>query len=99
VANQPGESEEVSDYSGSDSGGHPFHQPPGRFRYRVYLDALLSKHQIDPRTINGYDNQKNNHAEIALEVSEGKADVGLGLEAAALSYGLDFIFENLDVTT
>ncbi len=63
---------------------------------RVYLDALLSKHQIDPRTINGYDNQKNNHAEIALEVSEGKADVGLGLEAAALSYGLDFIFENLE---
>lgn len=63
---------------------------------RVFLDALLSKHQIDPGVITGYDNQKANHAEIALEISEGKADVGLGLEAAANAYGLDFLFENLE---
>ncbi len=63
---------------------------------RVYLDALLSKHAIDPAAINGFENQKTNHAEIALEVSEGKADVGLGLEAAARAYDLDFVFENLE---
>lgn len=63
---------------------------------RVYLDALLSKNKIDPEVINGFDNQKANHAEVAMEISEGKADVGLGLEAAARAYGLDFIFENLE---
>jgi molybdate-binding protein/DNA-binding transcriptional regulator YhcF (GntR family) len=63
---------------------------------RVFLDGLLSKYKIDPGTISGFENQKTNHAEIALEISEGKADVGLGLEAAARAYGLDFIFENLE---
>lgn len=63
---------------------------------RVFLDALLNKNQIDPALITGYNNQKTNHAEIALEISEGKADVGLGLEAAARAYNLDFIFENLE---
>jgi len=63
---------------------------------RVYFDGLLSKHKIESGTITGYENQKSNHAEIALEISEGKADVGLGLEAAARAYGLDFIFENLE---
>jgi molybdate-binding protein/DNA-binding transcriptional regulator YhcF (GntR family) len=63
---------------------------------RVFLDSLLSKHKIDPDAITGYDNQKNNHAEIALEVSEGKSDVGLGLEAAAEAYALDFLFETLE---
>ncbi len=63
---------------------------------RVLLDALLSKNQIEPGAIAGYENQKTNHAEIALEISEGKADVGLGLEAAAKAYDLDFVFENLE---
>jgi molybdate-binding protein len=62
----------------------------------VYLDALLGKHKIDSAKINGFDNQKSNHAEIAMEISEGRADVGLGLEAAARPYDLDFIFENLE---
>jgi molybdate-binding protein/DNA-binding transcriptional regulator YhcF (GntR family) len=63
---------------------------------RVFLDALLRKNRIDPNSILGYSNQKTNHAEIALEVSEGNADVGMGLESAARAYNLDFIFENLE---
>jgi putative molybdopterin biosynthesis protein len=30
------------------------------------------------------------HSEVALAVSKGTADVGLGVETAALSFGLDF---------
>jgi putative molybdopterin biosynthesis protein len=61
---------------------------------RVFLDSLLRKNHIDSQTIQGYSIQKTTHSEIAAEISEGKADVGLGLEAAARAYDLDFIFVN-----
>jgi len=31
------------------------------------------------------------HLQVAGVIAEGRADVGLGVEAAALAYGLDFI--------
>lgn len=59
---------------------------------RVWLDAQLSHMGINPQKITGYDTLVNTHTETARAVAEGRADVGLGIEAAAIAYGLDFLF-------
>ncbi|MBN2550244.1 MAG: GntR family transcriptional regulator [Anaerolineales bacterium] len=58
---------------------------------RVWLDARLHKLGITAEQIHGYQNVKNTHSEIAQAIAEGQADVGLGMEAAARAYSLDFI--------
>ena len=58
---------------------------------RVLLDELLADNHIDPSAINGYASQEPSHAAVAQAVASGSADVGLGIEAAALEKGLDFI--------
>jgi putative molybdopterin biosynthesis protein len=57
---------------------------------RVWLDTRLEQLGIRPDQIEGYDNTANTHLEVAGAVAEGRADVGLGVEAAALAYGLSF---------
>ena len=59
---------------------------------RVWLDAMLRRLQIDPSAILGYDREELTHSEVARQIAEDKVDVGLGLEAAASDYGLEFIF-------
>jgi molybdate-binding protein/DNA-binding transcriptional regulator YhcF (GntR family) len=59
---------------------------------RVWLDAQLCRMGIQSQHIAGYDEQVMTHTEVARAVSEGRADTGLGIEAAALAYGLDFLF-------
>lgn len=59
---------------------------------RVWLDAILNTMGIDPIKINGYSNERLTHSDVARVVAEGGADAGLGLEAAARAYGLDFRF-------
>jgi putative molybdopterin biosynthesis protein len=63
---------------------------------RVWFDAILRRMGINHQKINGYNDEKLTHFEIARCIAEGKADVGLGLQTAALSYGLDFVFLTLD---
>lgn len=58
---------------------------------RVWLDAALQRYRISPQSIRGYNDEKMTHSEVALAVAEGRADAGLGLEAAAHPYGLDFV--------
>lgn len=58
---------------------------------RVFIDSELSRLGIDSSQIKGYLNQKNTHTEIALEIAQGHADAGIGLQAAAISSDLDFI--------
>ena len=57
---------------------------------RVWLDAQLHRAGLDPRQINGFKDEKMTHSEVAHSISLGQADVGLGVETAALSFGLDF---------
>ena len=57
---------------------------------RVWLDAMLGRSGISPESILGYDNEQMTHLAVAQAVAQGQADAGIGLEAAALSYGLDF---------
>ncbi len=63
---------------------------------RVYFDSLLRKKKIQPEAVQGYANQKSTHSEIAAEVAEDHADVGIGLEAAAKSYNLEFVFLTME---
>jgi molybdate-binding protein/DNA-binding transcriptional regulator YhcF (GntR family) len=58
---------------------------------RVWLDAQLHCAGIDPSGIIGYQDEKMTHSDVARAVSKGQADVGLGVETAALSFGLDFL--------
>ncbi len=58
---------------------------------RVWLDAQLSQLEVSSSDINGYEEEVVTHSEVASIISEDRAEVGLGIEAAALAYGLDFI--------
>jgi putative molybdopterin biosynthesis protein len=58
---------------------------------RLWLDANLSRLDISPASIQGYSDERMTHSEVARSVADGEAQVGLGLEAAARPFGLDFI--------
>jgi molybdate-binding protein len=58
---------------------------------RVLLDQKLAATGIDPAQVNGYGHVARSHVEVARAVAEGRADVGIGIRAAARCYGLDFI--------
>lgn len=59
---------------------------------RLWLDMALRRAGISAERINGYQDERMTHTAVAQAVAEGQADVGVGLEAAARSFGLDFIF-------
>ncbi len=58
---------------------------------RVLLDLRLKEEGIDPSSIRGYDIELDTHLAVASQITHGNADVGLGIEAAALSNQLGFI--------
>ncbi len=58
---------------------------------RILLDFRLSQLNIDPATIKGYEDEEFTHMNIAAAVISGRADVGLGIYAAAKALNLDFI--------
>lgn len=60
---------------------------------RVWLDSTLNKMAINPAQIPGYlGKERLTHSEVAEDIADQQANAGLGLEAAALAFGLDFIF-------
>ncbi len=59
---------------------------------RVLLDEQLRSHGIDQRDIVGYSQEETSHLAVASSVARGDADVGLGIEKAALQVKeIDFI--------
>jgi putative molybdopterin biosynthesis protein len=58
---------------------------------RVWLDSALRRRNLDPARIRGYEIEKHTHSDVARAIAEGEADVGLGLEAAARAFALDFV--------
>jgi molybdate-binding protein/DNA-binding transcriptional regulator YhcF (GntR family) len=58
---------------------------------RALLDFHLRREGILPEAIIGYPAALSTHLAVAAAVAEGRADVGLGLLAAARAYGLDFV--------
>ncbi|HSW58644.1 MAG TPA: substrate-binding domain-containing protein [Dehalococcoidales bacterium] len=58
---------------------------------RVLLDFELRKQAIDPSKLKGYEKEVDSHLAVAMCVSRGEADVGLGIQAAADASQLDFL--------
>jgi putative molybdopterin biosynthesis protein len=58
---------------------------------RLWLDRQLQALNIPVGNIKGYENVVRTHTECASLVKEGKADVALGLHAAAFQHNLGFI--------
>jgi putative molybdopterin biosynthesis protein len=59
---------------------------------RMLIDHLLYEHAVTPARLYGYvENVEHTHVAVALCVASGVADVGVGVEAAALQFGLHFI--------
>jgi putative molybdopterin biosynthesis protein len=58
---------------------------------RLWLDNRLLTEGIPTEGIRGYETTVNTHTASAKLVQTFKADVALGLRAAALQFGLDFI--------
>lgn len=57
---------------------------------RVWLDAMLQRSGVAVQHILGYEQEQMTHLAVAQAVAQRQADVGLGLQAAAITYGLDF---------
>ena len=58
---------------------------------RLLLDKHLKELRISPDSIKGYERDEYTHMAVASAVLTGRADVGLGILAAAQALGLDFI--------
>jgi putative molybdopterin biosynthesis protein len=58
---------------------------------RVWLDRALRERGITPAHVRGYDREVRTHTEVAEAVRAGKADIGVGLLAAARLHNLEFI--------
>jgi putative molybdopterin biosynthesis protein len=63
---------------------------------RLWLDTRCQQLGVNSALILGYENEVKTHLQVAGAVAEGKADVGLGVEAAALAYGLDFVLQTTE---
>jgi putative molybdopterin biosynthesis protein len=88
----PGNPHAISDFQDLKKSGVRFLNRQGGSGTRVWLDFMFKKNNIIPANIDGYNHICLTHSELARKIAEGHADVGVGLEASAISFGLDFIF-------
>jgi putative molybdopterin biosynthesis protein len=59
---------------------------------RMLIDHLMKQHGFLAEHLPGfYDHIENTHVAVALCIASGVADVGVGVEAAALEFGLRFL--------
>src|SRR5215207_9614522 len=58
---------------------------------RVLLDHELGRLGVDPAAVVGYSREEHTHLGVAAAVAAGRADAGLGIQAAARAFGLDFV--------
>jgi putative molybdopterin biosynthesis protein len=59
---------------------------------RMLIEHFLHEHSLAPASWKGYaDHVENTHVAVGLCVASGVADVGIGIEAAALQFGLHFV--------
>jgi molybdopterin molybdotransferase/putative molybdopterin biosynthesis protein len=58
---------------------------------RVLLDYQLAKQKLDPEVIHGYGREEFTHLAVAAAIATGRADCGMGIQAAAVALELDFL--------
>jgi putative molybdopterin biosynthesis protein len=58
----------------------------------MLVDHLISEHALQPDSVHGaLEHIENTHVAVALCVASGVVDAGVGIEAAALQFGLHFV--------
>ncbi|HEY8554877.1 MAG TPA: substrate-binding domain-containing protein [Burkholderiales bacterium] len=58
---------------------------------RALIDELLREAGIEPTSIRGYETEEYTHLAVAATIAAGHAEAGVGLRAAAVRFGLDFV--------
>jgi len=58
---------------------------------RLLLDYQLKKAGVGADKISGYDKEAGTHMAVAAMISDGVVDAGMGIQAAAKAFGLEFI--------
>jgi len=59
---------------------------------RMLVDHLMHEHSVTPARLSGYsEHVEHTHVAVALCVASGVVDAGIGVEAAALQFGLHFV--------
>jgi len=59
---------------------------------RMLVDHLFDQHAMQPGSVLGdLEHIENTHVAVALCVASGVVDAGVGIEAAALQFGLHFV--------
>lgn len=58
---------------------------------RVLLDDLLAQGGLAASSLQGYESDEPSHTAVAQAIAAGAADVGMGIELAARTRGLDFV--------
>jgi putative molybdopterin biosynthesis protein len=59
---------------------------------RMLIDHLLHEHSLEPHGLAGYaEHVEHTHVAVALCIASGVVDAGVGVEAAALQFGLHFV--------
>jgi len=58
---------------------------------RIWLDQKMKEMGYRPESIDGYRTIATTHQEVAQTIRSGLADVGIGIEAIAIQYQLDFV--------
>src|SRR6201996_1565292 len=59
---------------------------------RMLVEHLMYEHSIAPTQLSGYtEHVEHTHVSVALCVASGVVDAGIGIEAAALQFGLHFV--------
>jgi putative molybdopterin biosynthesis protein len=59
---------------------------------RMLVDHLMHEHSISPRSLSGgVEHVEHTHVAVGLCVASGVVDAGVGVEAAALQFGLHFV--------
>lgn len=59
---------------------------------RLLIDHLVAEHGLDEHRLPGYaEHVEETHVSVAASIASGVADVGPGIEAAALEFGLHFV--------
>ena len=87
----PGNPTGITDLEGLTQPGLHFVNRQRGAGTRVWLDVHLRWRGIAPVQISGYGDEALTHSEVARTIAEGRAGVGLGVEAAARAYGLGFV--------
>ncbi len=71
--------------------GHIFINRQAGAGTRLLTDKTLADLQIDRSRIQGYQHEEYTHMSVAAAIASGSVDTGMGIRAAAVALGLDFV--------